>query len=173
METKECRHCKQPIHKDARRCQHCQGMQGWISDQKDPRMWVVLFAPLVIAFAVILWASKTVTKPLERNEINAASLSITNVSYRFGTAPKSNRIFVYGEVSNSSRMDAGQTCLRVNLFGRENKIIDSFVQNIDSSIVPANSTKRFRIGAETPAKPEEIKKAEVVVERVRSRGRWD
>ena len=34
-------------------------------------------------------------------------------------------------------------------------------------------TKRFRIMAETPARPDEIKKAEVVVERIRAKGRWD
>jgi hypothetical protein len=95
------------------------------------------------------------------------------VSYRFGSTPKSDRIFVYGEASNASAVDAGQTCLRVNLFGQDNKIIDSFVQSMDGSGVVSRETKRFRIVAETPAKPDEIKKAEVVIERVRAKGKWD
>ncbi len=173
METKDCRHCKQPIHKDARRCQHCQGMQGWISDQKDPRMWVVVFVPLLIFLAGMFWMSRAVTKPLERSEISKSSLSIANVSYRFGNTPKGDRIFVYGEVSNASAAETGQTCLRVNLLGQDNKIIDSFVQSMDSSGMPGRETKRFRIVAETPARPDEIKKAEVLVERVRAKGRWD
>lgn len=173
METKECRHCRQPIHKDARRCQHCQGMQTWISDQKDPRMWVVIFVPLLLILVGTFWMSRAITKPLERSEIEKASLSISNVSYRFGSDSKSDRVFVYGEVSNASAVEAGQTCLRVNLFGRDNKIIDSFVQSMDSSWISAHETKRFRIMADTPARQDEIKKAEVVVERVRAKGRWD
>ncbi len=174
METKECRHCKQPIHKDARRCQHCQGMQGWISDQKDPRTLAVVFIPLLIIIGIVFTMTRTITKPLERSDIDRASLTIANVSYRFGgSTSKNDRIFVYGEVSNASAVDAGQTCLRVNLFGQDNKIIDSFVQSMDSSWLSARESKRFRIVAETPAKPEEIKRAEVVVERVRAKGRWD
>lgn len=167
------RPCKQPIHKDARRCQHCQGMQGWISDQKDPRMIAVVFIPIIIILGIVLTMSRTITKPLERHDIDRTSLSIANVSYRFGTDSKSDRIFVYGEVSNASAVDAGQTCLRVNLYGQDNKIIDSFVQSMDSTGISARETKRVRLVAETAAKPEEIKKAEVVVERVRARGRWD
>jgi hypothetical protein len=148
-------------------------MQGWISDQKDPRMWVVIFVPLLLILVGTIWTSRAVIKPLERTEIDKASLSIANVSYRFGSTPKSDRIFVYGEVANASAVDAGQTCLRVNLFGQDNKIIDSFVQSMDSSWLSAREAKRFRIVAETPAKPEEIKRAEVVVERVRTKGRWD
>ncbi len=173
METKECRHCKQPIHRDARRCQHCQGMQGWISDQKDPRILALLFIPLLLLIVYAFYQFRLVTEPLDRNAINGTSISISNVSYRFGADSKHDRIFVSGEVSNASAVDAGQTRLRVNLFGQENKIIDSFVQNLDSSGISARETKRFRLVADTPAKPEEIKKAEVVVERVRARGRWD
>jgi hypothetical protein len=44
---------------------------------------------------------------------------------------------------------------------------------MDSSWLSARESKRFRIVAETPAKPEEIKRAEVLVERVRAKGRWD
>ncbi len=172
METKECRHCKQPIHKNARRCQHCQGMQAWISDQKDPRMLAVVFVPLLVILGVVFAMSRTITKPLERNEVDRSSLSVTNVTYRFGSPASSHNVFVYDEVSNSSAADAGQTCLRVNLLGQQGKVIDSFVQNMDVTMAPAKRTTRFRIVAETPARPEEIKKAEVTVERSRSRGRW-
>lgn len=173
METKECRHCKQPIHKDARRCQHCQGMQGWISDQKDPRMLAAVFIPLIFILGIVLTMTRTITKPLEKSDLAPSSLSIKNVTYRFGTGTGSSNIFVSGEASNTSDQDAGKTCLRVNLFSQENKVIDSFVQSMDVSIVPAKGTARFRLVAETPAKPDEIKKAEVVVERVRAKGRWD
>ena len=61
----------------------------------------------------------------------------------------------------------------MNLFGPDNKIVDSVVQGMDSTWIAAREKKRFRIVAETPARPGEIKKAEVVVERVRAKGRWD
>jgi hypothetical protein len=94
-------------------------MQGWISDQKDPRMWVVIFVPLFLIIAGTMWMSRAVTKPLERTEIDKASLSISNVSYRFGSAPKSDRLYVYGEVSNSSAVAAGQTCLGEFVWSRK------------------------------------------------------
>ena len=173
METKECRHCKQPIHRDARRCQHCQGMQSWISDQKDPRMIAVVFIPLVLVFVYGYFQLKSVTKPIERSEMNPASLSVANITYRFGNAANRDYVYVYGDLSNSTSLDAGKIYLRVNLFDQKNTLIDTFVQDPDCASVPAKDSKRFRIVAYTPAKPEEIKKAEVVVERVRARGRWD
>ncbi len=173
METKECRHCKQPIHKDARRCQHCQGMQGWISDQRDPRTLFLVFGILLVFFAAIYPMTRVISRPLERNDLAPSSLSIRNVSYRFGSGADSSHIFVSGEVSNLSDRDAGKTCLRVNLLGRDDRIVDSFVQSMDISIVPAKGTARFRLAAETPTRPEEIRKAEVTAERVRARGSWD
>jgi hypothetical protein len=148
-------------------------MQGWISDQKDPRTLAVVFIPILLLMVYAFYQFRSVTKPLETNEISSTSLSISNVSYKFGSTAKSDRVFVYGEVSNGSAVDAGRTCLRVNLFGQDNKIIDSFVQSMDSSWLSARETKRFRIVTETPSKPEEIKRAEVVVERVRAMGRWN
>lgn len=133
----------------------------------------MLLIPVLLLIVYAFYQFRLVSKPLERNEITSASISISNVSYRFGAGAKSDRIFVYGEVSNASAVDTGQTCLRVNLFGQDSKIIDSFVQSMDSFGISARETKRFRIVADTPAKPEEIKKAEVVVERVRAKGRWD
>ncbi len=62
METKECRHCKQPIHKDARRCQHCQGMQGWISDQKDPRMLALVLIPLILILGSVVFMTASSRK---------------------------------------------------------------------------------------------------------------
>ncbi len=173
METKECRHCKQPIHKDARRCQHCQGMQGWFSDQKDPRLQFLIFGILLAFIAALYPMMRVVTKPLERGEINPASLSVANVTYRFGNTANRDYIYVYGDLSNSSDLDAGRTYLRVNLFDQGDKQIDTFVQDTDCVTVPAKETKRFRIVAYTPARPDEIKKAEVIVERCRARGRWD
>lgn len=173
METKECRHCKQPIHKDARRCQHCQGMQGWISDQKDPRMLAVVFIPLFLILGGVIFMTRTVVKLPERTEISPSSLSIANVTYRFGNSANRDYVYVYGDLSNSSDLDAGRTYLRVNLFDQRDKQVDTFVQDTDCVTVPANSTKRFRIVAYTPAKPEEVKKAEVVVDRCRAKGKWD
>lgn len=173
METKECRHCKQPIHKDARRCQHCQGMQGWISDQRDPRTLLIVFVPILFIFALIYPLSKTVTKPLERNDLDRSAISVSKVTYRFGSGNSSDKIFIYGEMLNSSPVDAGKICLRVNLLNAQNAVVDSFVQSPDVAVIPANGTVKFRVIAETPARSEEIKKAEVAAERVRTRGRWD
>ena len=61
----------------------------------------------------------------------------------------------------------------MNLLNRDNKSIDNFVQSMDGSGVSAHETKRFRIVAETSARAEEIKRSEVVVERVRAKGKWD
>jgi hypothetical protein len=72
-----------------------------------------------------------------------------------------------------SDTDAGKTCLRVNIFDKQDALIDSFVQTMDASIAPAKGSVRFRIAGETPVRPEEIKRTEVVVERSRARGRWD
>jgi predicted nucleic acid-binding Zn ribbon protein len=173
METKECRHCKQSIHKDARRCQHCQGMQGWISDQKDPRMMAVVLIPALIILVGVFMMTRTFAKLPGRSEINPASLSVSNITFRFGHSANRDYIYIYGDLANSSSIEASQTYLRVNLLNQNNTQVDTFVQDTGCVSVPAKETKRFRIVAYTPAKPAEVKKAEVSVDRCRARGRWD
>jgi hypothetical protein len=148
-------------------------MQGWIADQRDPRLQLLLFGILVVFLAGLYPMMRMVVRPLERREIHPRELSVTNVTYRFGNSANNDYIYVYGDLTNSSTVEVSQTYLRVNLLDKNDKQVDTFVQDTTCVSVPAKETKRFRIVAYTPAKADEVKKAEIIVDRCRAKGKWD
>ncbi|MBI5527120.1 MAG: hypothetical protein HY897_12365 [Deltaproteobacteria bacterium] len=176
METKECRHCRQPIHKDARRCQHCHGHQSWISDQTDPRMMagmVVFFVALgLLAFVAVTRTAARLDPTESSRESLRPSVAVSDVSYRFGKGNNADQVYVMGEVANSSDVDAADVFLRIDLRDREGKLVDSFMEGLWKLVIPARVKTRFRTTTSTPIAPEDVARIEVAVERARKADKW-
>jgi hypothetical protein len=173
MDTKECRHCKQPIHKDARRCHHCQSAQSWMADQKDPRyLWFAL-AVIIGLLAIFIGLANKMPDFVSGQESGTPELSVSDIQFVFGTGTNSDRIFVMGELSHVDGPGAARIVLRVNLFNQEGALIDSFLDEPRDLVVPHREKARFRVQTITPMAPSDVAKAEVIVERSRSRGRFD
>jgi hypothetical protein len=173
MDTKPCRHCKQPIHKDARRCQHCLSAQSWMADHKDPRYLFVTLAAIIVIMAIFVGFMNLMPDMLTGGQGEPPVLAVSEVEYVFGTGSVSDRIFVMGELTNETGTDAAAPVLRTNLWNNGGKLLDSFLDEARRLVVPAHGKARFRVDALTPVTPSDIGRIEVLVERNRARNRFD
>ena len=172
METKPCRHCRQPIAGDARRCQHCHGYQSWFADHRDPRYWIA--APIVV-FAFVgafVYMMRAVVEPSEdRGE--TPKLTVSDVSSRIVPAPEGPRLFVLGNVRNASPRDGAKIWFRVSIHDDRDALVDAFIAESYGLIAPANGTASFRVVAPTTVASLDRMRVDVAVDRARSRTKWD
>lgn len=56
MDTKDCMHCKEPIHIDASRCHHCRSWQSWSGNvsRSEERAVIITFALFVGIIGAII-----------------------------------------------------------------------------------------------------------------------
>jgi predicted nucleic acid-binding Zn ribbon protein len=169
MNTKECRHCRQPIHAQARVCQHCQSIQGWFASQRDPRFALVLVGLLLLLVVPIFaWLPSLIAEPGGR-----PNLSVSGTTVRYSSAPEGTRVFALGQIQNESGVDASRVWLRLELFDASDRLVDTLMQDQSGLIVPRSGTRPFRITGLIGASPNEVKRVAVTVERARERGRYD
>jgi hypothetical protein len=83
-----------------------------------------------------------------------------------------DKIYVTGEIANSSGFDAAKVVLRVNLRDREDRLLDSFAEDLWRIIIPARGKMRFRAVASTPIVADELGKVEITVERAGKADEW-
>jgi hypothetical protein len=172
MDTKECRHCRQLIAAKARLCQHCHGYQSWTANQRDPRYWVIWPVMLIAVFGAFAFAMPLAFDRGERRS-DPPQLSVSGVSSRIVPAPDGQRIFVVGRVDNASARDGAKIWFRVNLYDASNRLADTFLGESYGLIAPAQGGAMFRVIAPTSVSQDDVKRIEVVVERARSRDKWD
>jgi len=112
MNTKECRHCKQPIHPEARICQHCHSSQGWFASQRDPRYaLLVIGLILLLVVPLFVWFPSLIADPGGR-----PSLLVSGTEVRYTNAPEGVRVFAMGQLRNESQVEASRIWLRLELF---------------------------------------------------------
>jgi hypothetical protein len=172
IDTKPCRHCRQPVAVDARLCQHCHGFQSWWANQRDPRyqlIWPVLVLALMAGFFLLMQRQ---FDPIEdRGE--PPHLAVSDTSSRVVAASEGQRMFVLGRVQNTSSRDAATVWFRVNLFDDANHVVDSFLAQSPGLIVPGNGSVAFRVFGPLSVAAADVKRTEVTVERAKARSKWE
>jgi hypothetical protein len=172
MNTKECRHCKQPIHVQARVCQHCKSNQGWLAGQSDPRFTLVWVGLIVVMMVLLsLWLPRIMESSDEPRSSPMVVVSATSV--RYAATTEGTRVFALGEIRNESGIEASRIWLRLELFDASDRLIDTLMQEQSGLIVPPSGTKPYRLTGLTSVSPKDVKRAVVTVERARARERYD
>ena len=128
MDTKQCRHCRQPIDRDARLCQFCHGYQSWLSSQRDPRFALVWIVIILLVVALFVGGVSRSFPDTERAA--PPSLTVTNVSTRMVTTPEGQQLFVLGDVHNLSPHDAVSVWFRVRLLGEADQTLGMMLCHI-------------------------------------------
>jgi hypothetical protein len=172
MDTKLCRHCKQPIHPDARICQHCGNSQAWWGSQRDPRFavgWLLLFIVIFIPF-MSFWLPRIVSSD---EPVETPTLAVSDVSPRFQSLADGVRLFVVGTVRNTSSHDASRIWFRVRVLNNGGKVIDSLLLQEEGLVAPSGKSVEFRVSGWLSVPSTEGARTEVVVERARAATRWD
>lgn len=172
METKPCRHCKEPMQVDARICPHCRSSQSWWGSQRDPRFAIGWFALFLVIFVPFMYFFPR--HMLSDDEAAAAPvLAVSDVSPRVVSTSDGHRLFVLGTVRNSSSTDASRVWFRVNVLDGAGKSMDTMLLQDPGLVVPSGKAASFRVTdllSVPSADPEHV---EVVVERARAASRWD
>src|SRR5712664_3667759 len=107
MDTKECRHCKQPIHPQARICQHCKGNQGWFASQTDPRFSLVILGLfLLILVPLFIWLPDMMFS--STNRVGVPKLVVAGTSVRYIGTPDGARVLALGQLRNESELEASR-----------------------------------------------------------------
>ena len=170
METKLCIQCKQPIHPDARVCQHCKSYQSWLGSQRDPRVGIILIIIFLAVFVpVIMYLPKNVGPKEQATPV----LTVSNVSLRYLDTPDGSRVFVLGKIKNVSADDGMHIYFRINIYGKGSKVLDTLLVEEQGLIAKAKSEGIFRITGLISVPKEQIEKAEVNIEHVKARTKWD
>jgi len=172
IDTKPCRHCRQPIAVDARLCQHCHGYQSWTANERDPRYWVVWPILVFVVLAAFLFLMRTTFEPGEDHG-QPPRLTVSETTTRVVPASDGQRIFVLGRVQNTSSNDAATIWFRVNLFDESNQLVDSFLAQSQGLVVPGNGSTTFRVVGSISVAAANVKRVEVTVERAKVRSKWD
>jgi hypothetical protein len=172
MDAKECRHCRQPIHPQARICQHCKGNQSWFAGQTDPRFQaMILGGILLILVPLVIWLPDLIFSSAEPR--GAPKLVVTGTSVRYTDTPEGTRVFVLGQVRNESRIEAARIWLRLELFDASDRVLDTLLQEQSGLVVAGSASRPFRVTGLVGAPPKDVKRVAVTVERARERGKYD
>src|SRR5258706_5452720 len=172
MDTKPCRHCKQPIHLEARICQHCLGSQSWFANHRDPRFIVVWLVVVVAVFVPLMFCG--ISRTISGDEsIEAPTLVVSDVSTRVTGTPEGARIFVLGLARNTSSHDASRIWFRVTMRDGGGKLVDTLLLEDRGLLVPSGKTVPFRLSGLLSIKSLDGIRTEVVVERAKVASEWD
>ncbi len=172
METKPCRHCKEPMQVDARICPHCRSSQAWWGSQRDPRFaigWLVIF--LVIFVPFMYFFPRHVFSDDE--PVAAPVLAVSDVSSRVVATSDGSRLFILGTVRNSSSTDASRVWFRVRVLDGSGKLMDTMLLQDPGLVVPSGKAVSFRVTDLLSMPSADPGRVEVVVERARPATRWD
>jgi len=173
MSTKACRHCKQPIHSDARICHHCKSVQSWFGSQKDPRFALLGLGIVALLLVVmLLYVPDFLLGGLNGNREEIV-LQVSDYEVDFDSTSDGTRLSVLGQVKNRSNIDATGIWIRVDLENSSGKLLDSILVRQDGLIVPAGESRPVRVMGPTITAPENVANVSVTVERERRRGRYD
>jgi hypothetical protein len=162
----------QPIHAEARVCQHCRNPQSWWANSRDPRFMLVsfLFVMVLIIPLMLFWIPRTLPKD---GPAEPPTLVVSDVSTRLTTASDGTRIFVLGVARNTSSTDATRIWFRVTMREDRGKLVDTLLLEDRGLLVPAGKSVPFRVSGLLGMGSLEGVKTEVVVERASAPSRWD
>ncbi len=176
MDTKLCRHCKQPIHLEARVCQHCHSPQSWFGNSRDPRStiaWVVVAVVVVIPL-MFFGTDFAINRTMSRNKpVAVPTLVVSDISTRVASTPDGAKIFVLGATRNTSSRDASRIWFRVTMRNGGGKLVDTLLLEDRGLLVPSGKTVPFRLSGLLSIKSLDGIRTEVVVERAKVASEWD
>jgi hypothetical protein len=172
MDTRLCRHCKQPIHPEARVCQHCRSSQSWWGNNHDPRFMLGWFVLVVAVFVPLAYFG--INRTISGDEpAEAPNLVVSDVSTRVATKPEGARIFVLGVACNSSSRDASRIWFRVSIRDGGGKLVDTLLLEDRGLLVPSEKSIPFRISGLLSTGSLDGARTEVAVERAKVANKWD
>ncbi|MDR1530060.1 MAG: hypothetical protein LBS40_06665 [Burkholderiales bacterium] len=162
--SKPCKHCYQPIHPQARICQHCLSHQSWIGNNQDPRFPFVIFGGGAVVFLILFLFVHFFDSRKDNEKSSspvASSIVLSDIKTRFALCSETCEIYIIGEAHNASKQAQSGIVFEVRLFDNEDHVADYLLLKQAKLRIAAQNSSKFRIRGETLLKPNEIKNVEV------------
>jgi len=177
-ETKNCRHCGEPIIAVARVCKHCRSNQTWFSNQRDPRyLWVLLpvvllavAAPIGVISLVEGKAKRTLLQ--DQNDSCRGLVAVKSKSYEIRTIDKHERMFVLVEVENKSPGHVSNPAIRVEILDANGEVKDTFIRSVYGADIGPNRPYLLRVEGDTVIDGSLVKSVRVEVTSAVCKSAW-
>ena len=175
-ETKNCRHCGEPILAVARVCKHCHSNQGWFANQRDPR-YLLIILPIVLAFVavplvIISLKEKKASLTVAQKESCRGLVVVKSSSFDVRTIEAHDHLFVRVQVENRSAVDVSDPVIRVLVVDANGDIKDTFVRSVYGANIPANQLYLLRVEGDTSVERSSIKAVRAQVASVVCKPAW-
>jgi hypothetical protein len=154
-ETKDCRHCGEPILAVARVCKHCQSNQSWFSNQRDPRyLWLLLpivLLAVVVPFGVLSLVEKKAMPTAAQNQKDSCRglVEAKSSSYEVRTIEKREHMFVLVQVENKSSSNVSNPVIRVEILDANGDVKDTFIRSVYGADIRPNQSYLLRVEGDT------------------------
>jgi hypothetical protein len=166
-DTKNCRHCGEPILAIARVCKHCLSNQGWYASQRDPR-YLLLVVPIVLLFVavplvVISFIEKIPDRAISQNDTCRGLVTGRSTSYDVRTIDEHDHLFVRVQVENRSKVDISDPVIRVEIVDGNGAVKDTFIRTVYGANIPPSQPYLLRVEGDTTVDRSSIKEVRAQV----------
>ena len=171
METKPCRHCKQPIHIDARKCHLCQSNQSWLSDSRDIRFQFFMLGLLVLFFSGMTYKWDRDTSG--SYEVREAKLELTDKSFHITKIEDGQDLVLIGEIENMSSFSVSGIQIRIKMFNTDGKMVDTVLMNASGLVIGAHQKAPVRVMAFMSVNDIDMEKTTAEIVKSKPATKWD
>ena len=175
-ETKNCRHCGEPILAVARVCKHCRSNQSWYASQRDPRYFLFIL-PLVLALVavplvIIGLTEKRASLAVAQKESCRGLVVVKSSSFDIRTIEAHDHLFVRVQVENRSTVDVSDPVVRVLVVDANGDVKDTFIRAVYGANIPANQPYLLRVEGDISVERSSIKEVRAQVASAVCKAAW-
>jgi hypothetical protein len=166
------------MERPARVCPQCGSHQGWFSSTRDPRFFLVsvlgwLSAVCIVAFVIHHFTDEDRKKSERSLEPTCRGLVVVAKSdYAVQKSENSDKLLVRVLLENKFKGDVSEPVVRVDVLGKNDDLIDTFVRTVYAANLPGMSSAWFRVADILAVDPSAIISVKASLQRADCHGSW-
>jgi hypothetical protein len=169
METKVCRECSEEIKTEAKKCPKCQAYQSGVDRfMRSPTGGSM--AGVVIALGFFVWFTNSFMFQDDSIYSPTDLLEVSDTSFQFKEVDCGFKVTLIGTITNKSDDPLRNIIFDVEYFDNEGKTIDVINDEVYDLVIPANSSKKFKVSGTTGAEKDLYATSKVVISKAEPDG---
>lgn len=169
METKICKDCSEEIKGEAKKCPKCQAYQSRFDRfMRSPTGGSLV--GVVIALGFFSWFTNSFIFQDESIYNPTELLEVSDTSFQFKEVDCGFKVTLIGTITNKSDGPLRNLVFDVEYLDSEGNTIDVINDEVYDLVIPANTSKKFKVSGTTGAEKELYAASKVVVSKVEPDG---
>lgn len=162
METKICKECLEEIKAEAKKCPKCQAYQSSVqrfmrSPTGGSMVGIIIGLGFYVWFAnSFLFQDDSIYNPTE-------ILEVSDTSFHFKELDCGFKVSLIGTITNKSDGPLEKVVFDVEYYDSEGNTIDVINDKLYDLVIPANSSKKFKVSGNTAAEKGLYASSKVVI----------